>query len=142
MLPADFKTDDAGAELFTMSLEKGNSVSYRSAGRMQSLNENEQTMGSGEIDSPSRSSKLKSSLNDDDSSSVSSTGSKSLLSKVSRSLKKKPKEKQEIIYQFRVLLDGNEKFIWLQAAAELNRLAEESAVSIMGNAGNVADATK
>ena len=142
MLPADFETDDAGAELFTMSLEKGNSVSYRSAGRMQSLNENEQTMGSGELDSPSRSSKLKSSLNDDDSSSVSSTGSKSLLSKVSRSLKKKPKEKQEIIYQFRVLLDGNEKFIWLQAAAELNRLAEESAVSIMGNAGNVADATK
>jgi hypothetical protein len=97
-------------------------------------------MGSSQLDSPTGSGRK---TIDDDDSSVSSTGSKSILSKVSRSLKKKPKEKQEIIYQFRVLLDGNEKFIWLQAAAELNRLAEESAVSIMGNAGSAAaDATK
>ena len=140
MLPADFESNDSSAELFTMSLERGNSVSYRSARRMQSLKENEQTMGSSQLDSPTGSGRK---TIDDDDSSVSSTGSKSILSKVSRSLKKKPKQKQEIIYQFRVLLDGNEKFIWLQAAAELNRLAEESAVSIMGNAGNVAaDATK
>lgn len=36
---------------------------------------------------------------------------------------------QEVVYQFQVLLDGNEKFIWLQAAAELGRLSPESALS-------------
>lgn len=50
-----------------------------------------------------------------------------------KALKNDTPTKQEIIYQFRVLLDGNEKFIWLQAAAELNRLADTSAVCILCN---------
>lgn len=136
VLPAEFESNDSGAEVFTTTLEKGNSVSYlNSDTKMPSLYENKETFGNATLDSTSQ---RKSDGDDASVSSASSTGSKSLLTKVKGSLKKKPKQKQEIIYQFRCLLDGNEKFIWLQAAAELNRLAEESAVSIMGSAGNVA----
>ncbi len=134
VLPADFVSNDSGAELFDVSLEKGNSVTYRSSTRgMQTLDENQETLGSSTLDS--RNQQHYNSNSDGDDASVSSTGSKSIFSKVKESLKKKPKEKQEIIYQFRCLLDGNEKFIWLQAAAELNRLAEESAARIIGSAG-------
>ena len=130
--------------MFDMTIGKGNSVTYRSSTRrMQSLDENQETLGNSTLDSTSQ--QRDSSYNDGDdasASSISSTGSKSILSKVKETFKKKPKEKQEIIYQFRCLLDGNEKFIWLQAAAELNRLAEESAASIIGAAGSAAIATK
>jgi len=133
VLPADFESNDSGAEVFTTTLEKGNSVSYLNSGeKMPALHENEETLGNATLDSTSQR------KSDGDDASVSSTGSKSLLTKIKGSLKKKPKQKQEIIYQFRCLLDGNEKFIWLQAAAELNRLAEESAMRIMGSAGTVA----
>ena len=144
VLPADFESNDSGAELFDMTIGKGKSVTYRSSTRrMQSLDENQETLGNSTLDSTSQ--QRDSSYNDGDdasASSISSTGSKSILSKVKETFKKKPKEKQEIIYQFRCLLDGNEKFIWLQAAAELNRLAEESSASIIGVAGSAAIATK
>ena len=32
----------------------------------------------------------------------------------------------EVVYHFRVNLDGNEKFVWLQAASELGRLCSET----------------
>lgn len=35
-------------------------------------------------------------------------------------------KRTEIIYHFRAMLDGNEKFIWLQAASELGRLCSET----------------
>lgn len=135
VLPADFESNDSGAEVFDVSLGKGKSVTYRSSTRrMQTLDETQETLGNSTLDSPSQ--QHYNSNNDGDDASVYSTGSKSMLSKVKETLKKKPKEKQEIIYQFRCLLDGNEKFIWLQAAAELNRLAEESAASIIGSGGS------
>mmetsp|Transcript_19924 Transcript_19924/g.41899 ORF Transcript_19924/g.41899 Transcript_19924/m.41899 type:complete len:1150 (+) Transcript_19924:42-3491(+) len=58
---------------------------------------------------------------------------------LSRAFKTVAPERNEIIYQFRVLLDGNEKFLWLQAAAEIGRLATESAINIcaIGNTVNV-----
>ena len=64
MLPADFESNDSGAEVFTMSLEKRKSVSYRSSSRkMQALDENEETFGNSTLDSPSH---RKDSYNDDD----------------------------------------------------------------------------
>jgi hypothetical protein len=134
VLPADFESNDSSAQIYTTSLKRGKSVSHLSVRRMKSLNEEEETIGSGMVESFTK----RNGSGTDDDASVSSTGSKSIFSKVTRSIKRNPKEKQEIIYQFRVLLDGNEKFIWLQAAAELNRLAVESSVSILGAAGNVA----
>ena len=50
---------------------------------------------------------------------------KNLVCRCSEKKKRVPAE-QEVVYLFRVLLDGNEKFIWLQAAAELGRLTERA----------------
>lgn len=41
----------------------------------------------------------------------------------------KKSTRTEIIYHFHTILDGNEKFIWLQAASELGRLCSETAKS-------------
>ena len=124
-----------------MSREKRGSVTYHSPKnyRMQTLLEDVETIGSSTLGPTSQSQyhgTYKDDTDDDASvSSASSVGSTSLLSRVKGTLIKNPKGKQEIIYQFRTLLDGNEKFIWLQAASELNRLAEDSASGIIGSAG-------
>ena len=51
-------------------------------------------------------------------------------SDVSQGTKSKEKSK-DVIVHFRVLLDGNEKYIWLQAAAELGRLVAPTTMSVV-----------
>jgi hypothetical protein len=112
-----------------------------------SIKEGVETVGASGLDSWVH---TRNASDDDDNNSVSTTASKrsglSLLRKIKRSnasdddvsttastksglslfrkKKRVPAGDQEVVYLFRVLLDGNEKFIWLQAAAELGRLAE------------------
>ncbi len=49
---------------------------------------------------------------------------------ISMGTKSKEKSK-DVICHFRVLLDGSEKFIWLQAAAELGRLVAPTTMSVV-----------
>lgn len=148
ILPADFKKQDADAEVFE-KVSVGSSVSYRrlsgagvspSRKSLDSVPEHEETSnGNARVNSTGSTSVYG---GDDDTGSVSSassTGSKKS-KKMSLSLtkfKRAPSEGQEIVYQYRVLLDGNEKFIWLQAAAELGRLCPTPAVSMILNTVDV-----
>lgn len=142
VLPADWKKKDAEAEVFSLSRDRSGSIRYQSASDLKgsglgSIQEDEEadegeyaglgSAGSGWV-------------NGDDNSSTSSPGSKSKSSRKSplrKTFQKIPIEEQEVIYQYRVLLDGNEKFIWLQAAAELNRLSSDGAVSLVSTTVDV-----
>eukprot|EP00584_Thalassiosira_punctigera_P014228 CAMPEP_0172565712 /NCGR_PEP_ID=MMETSP1067-20121228/109243_1 /TAXON_ID=265564 ORGANISM="Thalassiosira punctigera, Strain Tpunct2005C2" /NCGR_SAMPLE_ID=MMETSP1067 /ASSEMBLY_ACC=CAM_ASM_000444 /LENGTH=291 /DNA_ID=CAMNT_0013356657 /DNA_START=21 /DNA_END=892 /DNA_ORIENTATION=- len=84
------------------------------------------------LDSPARSVKKS---NESDDASVSSTRSGSGL--FSKKIKRGHSFEQEVVYMFRVLLDGNEKFIWLQAAAELGRLSNEGSISLVSTTFDV-----
>jgi len=144
ILPADFKEKDSSAEVFATT-KVGNSVSYRRLAvngpkRLDSVPEDEQTVGSSvgnTIATSSMGSVGKYGGSDDGSvSSVSSSGSKK--NKWSPLRKKGCSEEgHEVVYQYRVLLDGNEKFIWLQAAAELGRLCPSTAVSLVSSTVDV-----
>ncbi len=138
VLPADFKKQDAEAEVFALS-RVGKSVRYLSPSDKKSALDSIDEGGPGS----SGNSLVNSSGNgtrrssDGDDSSVTSTGSKSSSRFSPFRSKRVPAEHQEVIYQFRVLLDGNEKFIWLSAAAELGRLCPETAVSLVSQTVDV-----
>ena len=135
ILPPDYKTKDSEAEVFALS-RVGRRVSYRSlrdlgANQMEAIDADEEVSnGAGGLGGSSSSGNggivKRSSTTDDDDSSVTSTGSK----KSGLFKRKSHAAEHEVVYQYRVLLDGNEKFIWLQAAAELGRLCSESAISL------------
>ena len=147
ILPADFKKQDADAEVFE-KVSLGSSVSYRrlsgagvSRKALDSVPEHEETSnGNARVNSTGSTSTYGGDDDTDSVSSASSMGSKKS-KKMSLSLgskfKRAPVEGQEIVYQYRVLLDGNEKFIWLQAAAELGRLCPTPAVSMILNTVDV-----
>ncbi|KAL7551869.1 hypothetical protein ACHAWF_015087 [Thalassiosira exigua] len=134
VLPPDFKAKDSGAEVVSVK-KVGNHISYRHLNQPQSsdlgsINEGEEA-GEDYTPSPSgRSRASNASDYSDDNSSVSSVGSKKARSSLLSRTFNQIGAEHEIIYQFRVLLDGNEKFIWLQAAAELGRLCNTSAVNL------------
>ena len=143
VLPANFKEKDSDAEVYTMTRE-GSRVSYRSLsdlgasaplnkeGNLDSIREGEEDMGDAGADSIGVG---KIYANDaDENATVSSTGSKRFFGKT---FKRAPTGDQEVVYMFRVLLDGNEKFIWLQAAAELGRLSNESAARLVSTTVDV-----
>mmetsp|Transcript_26725 Transcript_26725/g.57465 ORF Transcript_26725/g.57465 Transcript_26725/m.57465 type:complete len:1125 (-) Transcript_26725:1193-4567(-) len=143
ILPANFKKQDSEAEVFVKS-RVGRQVSYRSLSNakislsskaMESIDEGEEAVGGTGLDSM-RSSK-KDGNDDDGDFSVASASSKNYSLSLRNKFKRAPAEEQEVIYQFRVLLDGNEKFIWLQAAAELGRLCNETAVSLVSTTVDV-----
>ena len=151
VLPPEFKKIDSKAEVLTCYRE-GRRVSYTHMSIPGSIKEGVETVGASGLDSWVH---TRNASDDDDNNSVSTTASKrsglSLLRKIKRrnasddddnnsvsttaskksglSLFRKKKRvpaEQEVVYLFRVLLDGNEKFIWLQAAAELGRLTERA----------------
>ena len=137
ILPADYKSKDSEAEVFALT-RVGRRVSYRSlrdvtGGRMDSIDENDEvdagTMGLG---SPSKDGGIKRSDTDEDSS-ITSSGSK----KTGLFKRNKSTTEHEVVYMYRVLLDGNEKFIWLQAAAEMGRLCSESSTNLASCAVDV-----
>lgn len=125
-LPKNFKKKDADGEVFTIS-EAGPGAS---SDVMVDGEENEGVYRRGSSLGSRGSGRITSSSFDD--SDASSTSSRSALSSfpfISSMLNKKSKhgpDKHEVVHMFRVLLDGNEKFIWLQAAAELGRLSDET----------------
>jgi hypothetical protein len=121
VLPSDYKTKDSDAEMVAMSQIGKNCVSYRN------LNCNKEHVEKGP-DSLTPG-------DDTEDEKESSTYSKSRYKRslFQKSFASDKPLKQEIIYSLRVLLDGNEKFIWLQAASEMNRLAEASAIFIVGS---------
>ena len=130
ILPPDFKSKDSEVEVFATA-HMGRGVSYRALGpSLVSIKEGEEASVVASKKDPFGSGRKYAKDNDD--SSVSSTAStKSSIFK--KTFKRAPAEEQEIVYQFRVLLDGNEKFIWLQAAAELGRLCDKSAVNFVSS---------
>jgi len=139
VLPADFKKKDADAEVFSMQ-RVGKQISYHpsrgggSGWKMDSIKEGAAISGDASVEVSSRVSRNnKSNDSTDDNSVASSPGSKkgSFISKFKRG----SQFEQEVVYMFRVLLDGNEKFIWLQAAAELGRLSDESSVKLVSTTG-------
>jgi hypothetical protein len=149
VLPPEFKKIDSKAEVLTC-LREGRRVSYKQTSIPGSIKEGEEAVEGSGLDSwvrtrnasddddnnsvSTRASKRGLSLlritkrrnasDDDDNNSVSTTASKKSGLSLFRKIKRVPAGEQEVVYLFRVLLDGNEKFIWLQAAAELGRLAE------------------
>ena len=135
VLPADYSTHDSDAEVVSL-YKVGKSVSYRSLNDLDKDKRTNSKMGSLGSVTEEKMSVFDFGVDDEDDEDGSDvTGSKSgmksrFLSKAFKSVSS-DKSKKEIIYQFRVLLDGNEKFIWLQAASEMNRLASENATSIV-----------
>lgn len=129
ILPPDFKKQDADAEVFAMTRVGSHQVSYRSLRTgLGSIKEDEESTGGTGVRSPGGISKSPSDV--EDNTSISSTCSKKK-PRLSPFRKRGQDEEHEIIYQFRVLLDGNEKFIWLQAAAELGRLCNLTAINMV-----------
>ena len=150
VLPPEFKEIDSEAEVVTCFRE-GRRVSYKHTSIPGSIKEGEETVGGSGLDSWVRTrnssdddnnsvsttaskrsglsllrkTKRRNANDDDDNNSVSTTASKKSGLSLFRKKKRVPAE-QEVVYLFRVLLDGNEKFIWLQAAAELGRLTERA----------------
>eukprot|EP00804_Cyclotella_cryptica_P011642 CCRYP_017541-RA/>CCRYP_017541-RA protein AED:0.05 eAED:0.05 QI:693/1/1/1/1/0.87/8/165/965 len=121
VLPSDYKTKDSDAEVVSMSQVGKNCVSYRN------LNCNQENSKEG--------SDYLTTVEDTEDEKEASTYLRSgyKRSVFQKSFASDKPLKQEIIYSLRVLLDGNEKFIWLQAASEMNRLADASAIFIVGS---------
>jgi hypothetical protein len=125
VLPPEFKKIDPKAEVLTC-VREGRRMSYAQPSILTSVKEGKGIVGSSDLGTLGPNTTNAS--DDDDNNCVSLTASSrkpgfSLL----RKAKHFPVGEQEVVYLFRVLLDGNEKFIWLQAAAELGRLSSESA---------------
>jgi len=134
ILPADWKKQDSEAEVFS-SRSLGKRVSSQSMrdlkqNSLESVKEGEEAFGGASFNSNGgRGNRY--SNGSDDNISISSSSTKGKRITFGKSpFKKGSSENNECIYQFRVLLDGNEKFIWLQAAAELGRLCSNTAVSL------------
>ena len=152
VLPPEFKKIDSKAEVLTCYRE-GRRVSYTHMSIPGSIKEGVETVGASGLDSwvhtrnasddddnnsvsttaskrsglsLLRKIKRRNASDDDDNNSVSTTASKKSGLSLFRKKKRVPAGDQEVVYLFRVLLDGNEKFIWLQAAAELGRLTERA----------------
>jgi hypothetical protein len=124
VLPPEFKKVDSKAQVLTC-VRQGRRVSYTQLSVPDSFNNGEETVGSSGLESWGNSTRNAS--DDDDNNSVSTTASIKSKMSLFRKTKRAPAGEQEVVYLFRVLLDGNEKFIWLQAAAELGRLSPEPA---------------
>jgi len=137
VLPADFKKKDADAEVFSME-RVGKQISYHpSRGgdwKMGIIKEGAAASGRDSGGGFSLVNSNKSSNDSTDDNSVSSSlGSKKR--RFNGKFKRGSHVEQEVVYMFRVLLDGNEKFIWLQAAAELGRLSDECSVKLVSTTG-------
>jgi hypothetical protein len=127
VFPPEFKRIDSKAEVLTC-VREGRRMSYAHSSILSSVNEDDAIMGGSGLDTLSgRNTRVAS--DDNDSNSVSTTVSERRGLSLLRKTKRFPTGEQEVVYMFRVLLDGNEKYIWLQAAAELGRLSPESAFS-------------
>ena len=124
VFPPEFKKIDSKAEVLTC-VKEGRRMSYTHPSILSAVKEGEVIMGDSGLDTSGRNTRNAS--NDDDNNSVSTTASTRRGFSLLRKKKCLPVGEQEVVYLFRVLLDGNEKFIWLQAAAELGRLTPESA---------------
>jgi hypothetical protein len=154
VLPPEFRNIDSEAEVLTCFRE-GRRVSYNKRSVPGSIKEGEETVGGSGLDSWVRTrnasddddnnsvsttaskrsplsllrkTKRRNAIDDDDNNSVSTSASKKSGLSLFRKTKRIPAGEQEVVYLFRVLLDGNEKFIWLQAAAELGRLSPKPAM--------------
>lgn len=141
VLPSDYKKQIADAELLTKQKDpKSGRFYYKSFLRLQTETEDDGSAaernnlpiieegredGGGPAKLSSGSSK-KAQTNDtsEDASTISST------SRLFKSKKGCVVGEEEVVLMFRVLLDGNEKFIWLQAAAEMGRLCTEPHVNL------------
>lgn len=160
VLPADYRTKDKQAEVVSMrrigktvsyygsangidrlsnSLPSLGSKIYTKKGSTTSVNE---AKGKSENDFNATTDGNGNLVDDEDDNTEATSNSSNLplrLRLLSRAFKTVAPERNEIIYQFRVLLDGNEKFLWLQAAADIGRLTTESAINIcaIGNTVNV-----
>ena len=115
VMPPDFKKLDAEAEVYALQSRNGNRVSFRSirdlnqADILDSINENEETAGgSNGISSTGRGMRRKDS--NDNSVSSSSGRKKKARNSIMGHSRVGPQGEQEVIYQFRVLLDGNGMF--------------------------------
>ncbi len=104
-------------------------MSYTHPSILSSVKEEEVIVEDSGLDTSGRNTRNAS--DDDDNNSVSTTASTRRGFSSLRKTKRLPVGEQEVVYLFRVLLDGNEKFIWLQAAAELGRLSPASAFSLV-----------
>jgi len=125
ILPANFKKQVADAQVFSMERD-GRRVSYRSLDDAMGGDTNR-----GGMNSPSRNS-----VDGQSQSTASSSNTRASVFK-RHPFKRTMTNGQEVVYMFRVLLDGNEKFIWLQAAAELGRLSDESALNLLSTTVDV-----
>ena len=122
---------DSDAEVVSLMRLKNGSISYRHLNSLIPIDETESA--SVGADANLRGSATKMKVKESDDTSVSSTSSLRLRPPSLRKSRSRGGE-QEKVFQYRVLLDGNEKFIWLQAAAELGRLNNVSAVKTVSSA--------
>jgi hypothetical protein len=117
VLPSDYKAKDTNAEVVSIS-KIGKNVSYRNLDvkniDTDSGNEDDARAKGGESATHAKSNNFKQSL-------------------FMKSFAKDKPLKQEKILTFRVLLDGNEKFLWLAGAKEMKRLADASAIFVLGS---------
>ena len=122
---------DSDAEVVSLMRLKNGSISYRHLNSLISIDETESASVGADANLRGIATKMK--FKESDDTSVSSTSSLRLRPPSLRKSRSRGGE-QEKVFQFRVLLDGNEKFIWLQAAAELGRLNNVSAVKTVSSA--------
>ena len=122
---------DSDAEVVSLMRLKNGSISYRHLNSLISIDETESASVGADANLRGIATKMK--FKESDDTSVSSTSSLRLRPPSLRKSRSRGGE-QEKVFQYRVLLDGNEKFIWLQAAAELGRLNNVSAVKTVSSA--------
>ena len=122
---------DSDAEVVSLMRLKNGSISYRHLNSLIPIDETESASVGADANLRGIATKMK--FKESDDTSVSSTSSLRLRPPSLRKSRSRGGE-QEKVFQYRVLLDGNEKFIWLQAAAELGRLNNVSAVKTVSSA--------
>lgn len=135
VLPADYDVKDSDAEVVSMMRLKDGSISYRhlNSAMLGAIDESESASAGADANFfRGDATKMKSMESDVSVSSTSSSSSRFQRPSFGKSKRSRTGE-QEKVFQFRVLLDGNEKFIWLQAAAELGRLNNVSAVKAVSS---------
>jgi len=123
--------NDSDAEVVSMMRLGNGSISYRhlNTSMLGAIGETESASNGADANLRGSATRMKSTESDDNSvSSISSSSSRFRRPAFGKNAKRSHAGEQEKVFQFRVLLDGNEKFIWLQAAAELGRLNNVSAV--------------
>ena len=142
ILPANFKKKDASAELFAVESEHGgHRVSYRHlnvSGDGNSISSEPprrlNSADSGGTWTAASAQDADEADEDGDGGAGGGRGARggSLASRLFRR-GAAPAAVREVVYMFHVMLDGNEKALWLTAAAEMGRLCEQSAVTMSLN---------